>query len=137
FQICCPDPFAQIAQIYHQDNVLDLRHASGDPRQLLDDREFGIEADIDGRNDFLDARQGRTAQQQDRAVDPACPEPTDILEPRLTDTDHAAAQHRARDLRHPASSLGDAEDLDAGFTASPDHSPRVALDAFEIDGDLR
>jgi hypothetical protein len=116
---------------------VDARHPLGHARQLADDRQLGIEADVDGRDHLLDAREWRAAQQQDRSVDAAVAQAPDILEAGLADADDAAAQHGARHLRHPAGSLGDAKDLNAGLRATAHHGLRIALDAAEINGDLR
>ena len=114
-----------------------LAHALGDARQLADDGKLGLQADVDRAHDLLDARDRRAAQQHDRRGNAAVAQPADVLEAQLGDPDDAAAQHGARHLRHAAGPLGDAEHLDAGSRAAFDDRSGIALDAAEIDGDLR
>ena len=130
-------PSREIAEIDHQHDVVDAAHALGDARYLADGGELGLQADVDGAHHLLDARHRRAAQQHDRRIDAAVAQPADVFEARFGDAGNAAAQHGARHLRHAASALGDAEDLDAGQGAAVDDGARIALDAAKVDGDLR
>jgi hypothetical protein len=136
-EVVRPDAFPEVAKIDHQHDVVDAAHALGDARYFADGGELGLQADVDSAHHLLDARHRRTAQQHDRGGDAAVAQPADVFEARFGDAGDAAAQHGTRHLRHAASALGDAEDLDAGQGAAVDDGARIALDAAKVDGDLR
>jgi hypothetical protein len=129
-----PYAFPKVAEVDHQDDVVNAAEPRGDPRDFLDDGQFRLEAHIDVAHHIFGPGQRRAAQEHDRAGNAAVAQAMDILEPRLGDPNDAAAKHRARHLRHAAGALGHPEHLNAGRRAPLDHRPRIALDAAKIDG---
>ena len=128
-----PDPFAQVADVdHHDDLVADVVH----DRRLgeeLDRAEVAVEGDVRAADDVGDAARGRDPEEHEGPVDAGVGHRLEVPDPAVGDHVGAARHERAHDRRVGAGDLRHRRHLRAVDVAEGDDRARVLRDPVGVD----
>ena len=130
-------PFAPVAHLQHDDDVVHPPLLLGRRGQRPQHRGLGVEAGVAKPHHVRRLGDGGDAQHHDRAGDAAPAQPPHVVDARFAQARRAAAQHRPSDQRQAAGGLGHAEHRHALRRAPPHDLAGVFRDRLQVDGNGR